>query len=106
MNSRLLLASVPGGLDLNLPLRTSGLQPLHLAAVEGNTAMASYLASNGAAVNAQDFSGRTAIHLAAERGHKDVAKILVVKVTNIHLFLSLLRGSPSQEIHNKTVHKR
>ena len=30
-------------------------------------------------VNCQDFAGRCPVHLAAENGHEDVAKILVVK---------------------------
>jgi ankyrin repeat protein len=50
--------------------------PLHWAARMGNKVVVELLLSKGAAVNALDKSGSTALHLAAEDGHKEVAELL------------------------------
>ena len=63
------------------PARTDTLQtPLHMATVGGHYAMVSFLAYNGASVNAQDRSGTSPVHTAAENGLSDIINILSVKV--------------------------
>ncbi len=80
----LLLHATPG-LDLNMRVKLNGLTPLHLATAEGQTAMVSYLAANGADVNIQDFHGRSPLHLVAERDHRDLAQILGVKGVRVNI---------------------
>lgn len=54
----------------------SGVTPLHLAT--GHIEVARYLLKKGADVNAQDYEGKTALHWAAENGHKDVILLLLI----------------------------
>ena len=53
-----------------------GWTPLHVAANEGNIAVARVLLAHGAEVNAQDNWGGTPLRLAADKGHKEVADLL------------------------------
>ena len=80
----LLLQAEPN-LDLNLRVALNKLTPLHLATSEGQTAMVSYLAANGANVDAQDCYGRSPMHLAAERDHRDICQILGVKGVKVNI---------------------
>ncbi|MFO8007619.1 MAG: ankyrin repeat domain-containing protein [Candidatus Brocadiia bacterium] len=54
-----------------------GSVPLHLAAANGQAAMAKLLLHEGAEVNAETRRGRTALELALEGGHRDVAEVLL-----------------------------
>ena len=50
---------------------------LHMAAQEGHTEIVKALLAAGAAVNAKDQEGRTALDLAAQEGHTETVKALL-----------------------------
>jgi ankyrin repeat protein len=57
------------------PTNLDGMTPLHFAAANGYTASVRVLVANGADTSAT-VKGRTALELAAERGHWDVVQVL------------------------------
>lgn len=54
-----------------------GQTPLHLAAIQGHTAVTRYILENNALTNVQDSSGATPLHEAIRYGHTDIAKLLL-----------------------------
>uniref|UniRef100_UPI00117F95B2 ankyrin repeat domain-containing protein n=1 Tax=Wolbachia endosymbiont of Nilaparvata lugens TaxID=357143 RepID=UPI00117F95B2 len=50
----------------------------------GNTNEVTRLISEGVSVNAVDDKGNPPLHLAAEKGHKEIVKILLDKGTNVN----------------------
>eukprot|EP00741_Cyanophora_paradoxa_P007978 tig00000133_g7718.t1 len=59
------------------PVRPSGSQPHHVAAMNGHGAVVRLLLERGAPVDAKDKSGLTALSFAARNGHVDVARLLL-----------------------------
>jgi ankyrin repeat protein len=57
--------------------------PLHLACDGGHAALAGYLLSRGADIEAADVDGDTPLHWAAYAGHCDVAELLLEKGADI-----------------------
>jgi ankyrin repeat protein len=57
--------------------------PLHIAALAGDLAKLRALIEEGADVNAKNMWGETALHYAAERGHKEVVELLIAKGADI-----------------------
>jgi hypothetical protein len=58
--------------------------PMHMAARAGDLAKLSALIEEGANVNVKNMWGETALHYAAERGHKEVVELLIAKGADIH----------------------
>jgi hypothetical protein len=58
--------------------------PLHIAARVGDLAKLRTLIEEGANVNAKNMWGETALHYAAERGHKETVEFLIAKGADIH----------------------
>lgn len=56
---------------------SSGMTPLHCAAVAGMLSNVRTLVENGARINARDYIGDTPLHLAAKAGHVEVVKALI-----------------------------
>lgn len=54
-----------------------GQTPLHLAAIQGHTAVAKYLISGKAQTNVQDSTGASALHEAVRYGNSDIARFLL-----------------------------
>ena len=69
--------------NLNLRL-DDGQTPLHLCAIMGHNAIASYLLENNANTAVQDSSGATPLHEAIRYGHLDIAKMLLDAGANIN----------------------
>ena len=61
-------------------------RPLQDAAISGNIAQVKHLLSKGVKVDAKDEKyGATALHWAAVKGHKDIAKLLLTKGANVNV---------------------
>lgn len=56
---------------------TQGLHPIHYAAYQNFVAAVGLLVLRGCDINAMDDNGYTPVHLAAERGYKDLLKFLI-----------------------------
>ena len=69
--------------NLNLRL-DDGQTPLHLSAIYGHKAIASYLLENNANTAVQDSSGATPLHEAIRYGKLDIAKMLLDAGANIN----------------------
>ncbi|KAH9950252.1 asparaginase-domain-containing protein [Amylocystis lapponica] len=69
-------STVGGGL-VNCLEPASGRSPLHVAALNGNTACANILLEAGALVHLRDALGHTPLYYAARQGHEGVVDILV-----------------------------
>ena len=86
--TRLLLEN---GADVNTLNVKFGSTPLHLAAVNRSIEVVRVLLGQGANVGAQDFRGRTALHLAADtnilrtgdRGNVDIVRVLLEHGANV-----------------------
>jgi ankyrin repeat protein len=69
-------------------VETQGHQPLHLAAVNGNTPLVETLLDKGASVNGRMVTGQFAfqqpLHLAIESGFLDTAKILIERGADVN----------------------
>ncbi|CAL1531521.1 unnamed protein product [Lymnaea stagnalis] len=64
------------GLSVNVRSSGKGETPLHLAAKEGHDNMALKLLQTGAEIDAQDTTGRTALHYATAAQHGDMITVL------------------------------
>ncbi|KAJ5550420.1 hypothetical protein N7461_005118 [Penicillium sp. DV-2018c] len=64
------------GTNINDQNNSLGFSPLHCAALQGKDEMIAFLLDNGAKVNAVSADGKTALHLAAERGYRKCMKLL------------------------------
>ena len=65
-------------LNRNLNYRyDDGQTPLHLAAIQGHTAVVKYLLNNKAQTNVQDSTGATPLHEAVRYGHAQIVKLLL-----------------------------
>lgn len=51
--------------------------PIWIAASEGKYDAVKFIVENGGALDAQTCTGRSALHICAERGHVDVARYLI-----------------------------
>ena len=71
-------ALIEAGAALNVKQR-HGWTPLHGAVHSGDRATVQLLLARGAEVNAANDDGKTALALAREQGHSDIAKLLEVK---------------------------
>jgi hypothetical protein len=71
-----LLDDARGATTLETPNKESN-TPLHIAAYEGHVTVAALLVQRGANISLKTRGGRTAIQLAARRGHRDVVRLLV-----------------------------
>ena len=69
--------------NLNLRL-DDGQTPLHLSAILGHNAIASYLLENNATTSVQDSSGATPLHEAVRYGNLEIAKMLLDAGANIN----------------------
>lgn len=64
------------GIRVNQPNKY-GITALQQACKDGNLALANFLLERGADLSFVDSEGRTALHLASERGHLDIVSLLV-----------------------------
>jgi ankyrin repeat protein len=64
------------GSNINGQDNSLGLSPLHCAALRGNDEMIAFLLDSGAKENAVSADGKTALHLATERGYRKCMKLL------------------------------
>lgn len=62
--------------NVNVSLKDNGWTPLHIAATKGEKIIVRMLLEAGAAVNASDHKGVTALGTAHKSGHEDVVRIL------------------------------
>lgn len=60
-------------------------RPIHWAALSGNTDVVTLLLDNGAAIDAADAQGLTALHWAAWQGQMEVARQLVGKGATVDM---------------------
>jgi ankyrin repeat protein len=60
-----------------------GSTALHLAALEGQTAVAQLLLANGAQVNARGLREETPLHMAMYDGHREVAEVLLASQADL-----------------------
>jgi len=65
-----------GGADVN-QVRNDGIAPLNNAAWAGHTRIVELLLNHGALVDARDFNGQTALHVASEKGYSHIAEVLL-----------------------------
>jgi ankyrin repeat protein len=83
------LKTVKALLDSNPELikatNETGATPLHSATYNGQTAMAEYLLSAGADINALTSQGSVPLHGAAFYGHIEAAKLLIAKGANVNI---------------------
>jgi ankyrin repeat protein len=61
-----------------------GSTALHLAALEGQAAVARLLLSNGAQVNARGLREETPLHMAMYDGHREVAEVLLASQADVN----------------------
>ena len=72
-------------LNRNLDYRfDDGQTPLHLAAIQGHTAITDYLLKNQAQTDVQDSSGATPLHEAVRYGNVAIAKLLLATGANVN----------------------
>ena len=70
------------GADIRAVLASRGAQPLHIAAVHGNTAVARVLLERGAPVDDRDNYDQTPLFIAVEGGRADLVKLLIGRGAN------------------------
>nr|XP_023688952.1 receptor-interacting serine/threonine-protein kinase 4 isoform X1 [Paramormyrops kingsleyae] len=79
------------GADVHLPGKDNW-TPLHFAAWQGHLPIVKLLVKQaGANINSQTSDGRTALHLASQRGQYRVARILIELGADVHLLAAGLR---------------
>lgn len=64
------------GIRVNQPNK-HGVTALQQACINGNLSMANFLLESGADLKVVDCDGRSALHLASERGHLDIVSLLI-----------------------------
>jgi ankyrin repeat protein len=70
------------GANINGQDNSLGLSPLHCAVLQGNDEMIAFLLDSGAKENAAAADGKTALHLATERGYRKCMKMLFAHHAN------------------------
>ncbi|KAJ5294285.1 hypothetical protein N7508_009106 [Penicillium antarcticum] len=70
------------GANINAQDNSLGLSPLHCASFQGNDEMVAFLLDNGAKENAISFTGKTALHLASQKGYRKCMKLLFAHRAN------------------------
>jgi ankyrin repeat protein len=70
-----------------------GVTPLHCAVYQGNDEMVEFLLENGANGDATTANGQTALHIAAQKGHRKCMKLLFAQHVDLHIVDN--SGSPS-----------
>lgn len=68
--------------------------PLHEAALAGDIEKVKSLISRGADVNEKDEGGRTALHYACEKGHAEVARLLINQGARINVTTAMMASTP------------
>jgi ankyrin repeat protein len=77
-NPEIITMLLAAGGDPDIGDRILRRRPIHLAATYGRIEAVRLLAATGAALNARDHEGRTALWTAASRGHAAVVELLLV----------------------------
>ena len=76
-DSKAVLALLEKGTDANAPFPIVGTRALMVAAAHGHKDTARALLDAGADVNAEDFTGWTALHAAAFNGDPEIVQLLL-----------------------------
>jgi ankyrin repeat protein len=97
---KILLAGNP---ELIRSHNETGASPLHAATYNGQTAVAEYLLSAGADINAPSSSGSTPLHGAAFYGHLETVRLLISRGANLNVankagFVPLLSAAAAGHI--------
>lgn len=74
--------------------------PLHLAAMDGNAAMAELLLAKGAEIDATDCGGWTPLMRAVANKHKKVVELLLAKNANVNLAMDIGRTALHYAVMN------
>ena len=74
--------------------------PLHLAAMDGNAAMAELLLAKGAEIDATDGGGWTPLMRAVANKHKKVVELLLAKKANVNLAMDIGRTALHYAVMN------
>ena len=96
-----------------------GMTPLHIAARNGQTSICKYMMKNEEIIpNIIDYLGQTALHYAAEKGHFEIAQVLIYRIKNskepikkqtLHYFelevaMSLIEEQPYEVLNPKNIY--
>ena len=87
---------------LCIPFMQDGMNALHLAAAGGHVKTIIYLASKmESTLQSTDHKGNTVLHWAAQKGHANVAKLLIEDYNldpNVHYKVSLVYMSMCEHV--------
>ena len=67
---------IANGLEVDAERDINGFTALHLAALRGHKKMINFLIEKGTDVNAKDYRGETALKMAVDDGHAEIAELL------------------------------